>query len=139
MKEKKNREVIKYTIAGFLFGCLFPYLSTTIEIFEHDLPFTAASFFQVQANNPLLWIIDSAIPILGYFGYQVGIRQKKLSDQAEQLEELVSERSDEILRQKLFYEALVENSPLAVVTLDENHRVNSINPAFETIFGYSHK
>ena len=90
----------------------------------------------VQQQNPLLWITDTALLVLGYFGYQVGIRQQKLLDQTDHLEDLVNERSDEILRQKLFYEALMENSPIAIVTLDQHHQVISINSSFEDIFDY---
>lgn len=40
-------------------------------------------------------------------------------------------------RQKQFYEALVKNSPVAIVTLSMEHRVVACNPAFERMFGYS--
>lgn len=40
-------------------------------------------------------------------------------------------------RQKQFYEALVKNSPIAIVTLSLDHRVVACNPAFEEMFGYS--
>lgn len=40
-------------------------------------------------------------------------------------------------RQKQFYEALVRNSPIAIVTLSLDHRVVACNPAFEEMFGYS--
>jgi two-component system, sensor histidine kinase and response regulator len=43
----------------------------------------------------------------------------------------------EILRQKQYFEALVKNSPIAIVTLSQNNRIVSCNPAFETLFGYS--
>ena len=119
-----------------IFGIIYPFLSTSIEIIEHDLPFDFSTYLSVQQQNPLLWIIDTALLVLGFLGYQVGIRQKRLLDQADHLEDLVNERSDEILRQKLFNEALVENSPIAIATLDQNHRVVSINPAFTGIFGY---
>jgi diguanylate cyclase (GGDEF)-like protein/PAS domain S-box-containing protein len=131
-----NSEVIKYTLAGAILGIVFPFLSTNIELLENGLPLNFSNFMAVQKQNPLLWIIDSAILILGFFGYQIGIRQRKLVYQAVNLEDLVSERSEEILRQKLFYEALVENSPIAIVTLDQDHCVISINPAFQRIFGY---
>ncbi|MCD6576940.1 MAG: GGDEF domain-containing protein [Anaerolineaceae bacterium] len=135
-KNKKHSEVIKYTIVSVIFGSIFPLLSTSIDIIEHGYPFNLPSFFSAQKQNPLLWIIDTAILVLGFFGYQAGIRQQKLSDQADHLEELVNERSEEILRQKLFYEALMEDSPIAIATLDQHHRVLSVNPAFEAIFGY---
>lgn len=53
------------------------------------------------------------------------------------LEVRIAERMAEISRQKQFYEALVENNPLAIVTLDRSHKVISVNPAFERLFGYA--
>ncbi len=52
------------------------------------------------------------------------------------LEERISERTAEITRQKLFFEALVLNSPIAIVTLDKESQILSTNPAFENLFGY---
>jgi len=115
---------------------IFPILSTFIEIIDHGQPFTLSSFLIEQRENTLLWIIDTAIPILGIFGYKIGRQQQKLKNQADHLEEMVANRSEDIMKQKLFYEALVENSPIAIVTLDPNHHVVSANPAFEEIFGY---
>ncbi|MFH1907775.1 MAG: response regulator, partial [Chloroflexota bacterium] len=43
----------------------------------------------------------------------------------------------ELLRQKQYFEALVFNSPTAIVVLDNNERIVSCNPAFETLFGYA--
>ena len=46
--------------------------------------------------------------------------------------------SEAIIRhQKDYLEALVKNSPVAIVTLDQEQRVESFNPAFETMFGFS--
>ena len=43
----------------------------------------------------------------------------------------------DLSRQKEFYEALVQNSPFAIVTLSLDQRIVACNPAFEHIFGYS--
>lgn len=43
----------------------------------------------------------------------------------------------EIERQKLFFETLVENSPVAIVILNVEGRIIRCNPAFERLFGYS--
>ncbi len=43
----------------------------------------------------------------------------------------------ELLRQKQYFEALVFNSPTAIVVLDNNERIVSCNPTFETLFGYA--
>jgi PAS domain S-box-containing protein len=40
-------------------------------------------------------------------------------------------------RQKQYFEDLVLNSPVAIVTLDLEHRIVSCNPAFEGLFGYT--
>jgi len=40
-------------------------------------------------------------------------------------------------RQKQYFEELVRNSPVAVVTLDTSHDVVACNPAFERLFGYA--
>jgi diguanylate cyclase (GGDEF)-like protein/PAS domain S-box-containing protein len=53
------------------------------------------------------------------------------------LEKRIAERTAEISNQKQFYEALVLNSPIAIVTLDPEHRIQSCNPAFEALFGYA--
>ncbi|HKI95119.1 MAG TPA: GAF domain-containing protein, partial [Gemmatimonadales bacterium] len=38
--------------------------------------------------------------------------------------------------QRQYFETLVHNNPVAIVTLDRNHAIVSSNPAFETLFGY---
>jgi two-component system, sensor histidine kinase and response regulator len=43
-----------------------------------------------------------------------------------------------IHEQKQYLEALINNSPVAIVTLDMNQAILSSNPAFESMFGYSH-
>jgi len=52
----------------------------------------------------------------------------------------ISERiryEEELLRQKEYFEALFFNSPFSIVTMDNNARVVSWNPATEELFGYT--
>ncbi|MBI5936045.1 MAG: response regulator [Chloroflexi bacterium] len=42
----------------------------------------------------------------------------------------------EILRQKRYFESVVEISPVAVVVLDKEEKIISTNPAFEKLYGY---
>lgn len=62
-------------IIGFLFGCMFPILATSLICIERDI-----SIWEAQFNTgPLIWIIDTAPLFLGYFGYMIGIRQDELN------------------------------------------------------------
>ncbi len=42
----------------------------------------------------------------------------------------------EIIRQKQYFEALVDNSPAAIVVMDVHQQIVSCNPAFERLYGY---
>ncbi|MBN1537881.1 MAG: diguanylate cyclase [Anaerolineales bacterium] len=61
----------------------------------------------------------------------------ELLDIRAHLEKDVDAHSKEIDKQKFHFEALVKNSPLAIVILDLHHRVIGCNPAFEYLFGYA--
>ena len=43
----------------------------------------------------------------------------------------------EVIRQKQFFEALVLNSPTAIIVLDNKEKIQSCNPAFEHLYGYT--
>ncbi len=43
----------------------------------------------------------------------------------------------EAQRQKQYFEELLQNSPVAIVTLDRDYSIVSCNPNFESLFGYS--
>ncbi len=43
----------------------------------------------------------------------------------------------EARQQREYFETLVDNSPVAIVTLDRDERIVSCNPAFERLFGYT--
>lgn len=43
----------------------------------------------------------------------------------------------ELQRQKQYFEAIFQNSPVAIVTIDLSNRIVTSNPAFEYLFGYS--
>jgi PAS domain S-box-containing protein len=42
----------------------------------------------------------------------------------------------EARRQRRYFQTVVQNSPVAIVTLDLEGRITSLNPAFERLFGY---
>ena len=138
INDRKNTfsPVLIYTISGVFFGFLFPLLSSIIDVNLQGYSLSLSSILRIQKSNPLLWVIDTAPLFLGIFAWFAGTRQKKLQDQANKLEGLVELRSQEVIRQKLFFESLFQNNPIAVVTLDKNHSILSINPAFQKLFGF---
>ena len=54
-----------------------------------------------------------------------------------ELEKLVTDRTREFQYQAEFFRSLVENSPIAIVTMDNEQRVTNCNAAFEALFGYN--
>jgi len=135
MAHKRRKWSVTYTLAGILFGIAFPLGSTILAIDYHQ-GFSLQEFISIHKENPLLWVIDSMPLFLAFFAFQAGKYQQEIEAQKENLEKLVEERSSEIIQQKLFYEALIQNSPIAVVTLDREHKIVSVNPAFTEMFGY---
>jgi PAS domain S-box-containing protein len=104
------------------------------EVFYNEIPTGQKGFLTSRQENqfPRLpgWYDVSSNPIL-IDGVQQG---------ATYIIRDITERKRieaEILRQKRYYEALVNNSPVAIVTLDMQHLITSCNPAFERLYGYS--
>ncbi len=64
-------------------------------------------------------------------------KNQELEEGRATLEDRIDSRTLEITTQKQYFEALVHNTPLAVVSLDNHHKIISINPAFENLFGYN--
>jgi diguanylate cyclase (GGDEF)-like protein/PAS domain S-box-containing protein len=61
---------------------------------------------------------------------------QELLDLQHTLEQHIAERTHQVERQKLYYQALVDDNPQAIITLDEAHKIVDCNPAFERLFGY---
>jgi PAS domain S-box-containing protein len=134
---------IRYTLHGVLFGLCFPLLAVLLEITLGGLPFRWDAVRDLFQEEMLLWIISTAPLFLGYFSYAAGVRQRKLEEHMTDLDQVVQQRTQglveakqEIERQKIYFEALVDNSPAAIVVLDNDHHILSCNPFFEELFGY---
>lgn len=69
--------------------------------------------------------------------YELIERNDELQSIRDTLELRVEKRTEEILQQSQLFKALVENNPIAVVTIDLDNKIVSCNPAFEKLFGYS--
>ncbi|MEJ5311341.1 MAG: PAS domain S-box protein [Anaerolineae bacterium] len=93
----------------------------------------ALARFEWQLQRPdgqALWISESARIIKdaeGQFLYCQG-----------SLEDITPARQarEEMRQQKEYWEALIVHAPVAVVTLDLQHKIVSTNPAFDALFGF---
>ncbi|MBK6791075.1 MAG: PAS domain S-box protein [Anaerolineales bacterium] len=45
--------------------------------------------------------------------------------------------AEDLAREKQYFESLVQNSPVAIVVLDNQEKILSANPAFEDLYGYA--
>ena len=73
---------------------------------------------------------------------EIGHLSQAFDQMAEALQQRDGENkrsAEEIQRQKEYFETLLENSPVAIVSLDLNSRIVSCNPAFTQLFGYTYR
>ncbi|MCI0549603.1 MAG: GAF domain-containing protein [Anaerolineae bacterium] len=75
-----RNETQRYALVGILFGLMFPVTATVIRVLGSGLPFGLSSIAEVQAGDPLLWIIDTAPLFLGLFAAFAGRRQERLQN-----------------------------------------------------------
>lgn len=147
----------KYTIFGFLFGLLFPIAGIFLEILLSANTNSPKNLWQLHLENPILFIIDTAPFILATIFRAIGKREDLLTDIQHALENRVAQRTAELqktnralaaeneerkcaeketMRQKQYFQALIENSPAAVVLLENDQSIMHCNPAFESLYGY---
>ncbi|WP_372755568.1 sensor histidine kinase [Labilibaculum sp.] len=62
----------KFTLYGFAFGLLFPFMAFTFDLQMKDLPFTLMSIKQIHFVNPIHYIIDTAPFIISIVAFLVG-------------------------------------------------------------------
>lgn len=147
-----QNETQRYALLGFLFGILFPIIATLIRIFENDLPFNLAGFRSTQANDPLLWIIDTAPFILSYIAMLAGKRQDnsnqrevELTQKEEELieiqntlEQRVVERTDALENQSLHLRMAAEIAKDATSSKDLTELLERAGQLIQDRFGFYH-
>ena len=68
---------------------------------------------------------------------QLGESKKQLEDYAQNLEQKVEDKTEELKKGKEYVENLIENAQDAIISIDEGGMVNIWNESAEKIFGYS--
>jgi PAS domain S-box-containing protein len=79
-----------------------------------------------RGNDEIGFLFDQFNNMLG----RIQLRDVALQEAHDGLEKRVAERT-------AYLNALIENSPLAIMVLDSDHKVQLCNPAFEALFQYS--
>ncbi|HEX8856146.1 MAG TPA: PAS domain S-box protein, partial [Thermoleophilaceae bacterium] len=92
----------------------------------------------IARDGRVVWFLDQATVLPGdagmpalHQGFYLDITERK------ELEEALAARTEELGRQKRYFESLLEISPVAIVTTDLEDVVTSWNPAAERLFGYT--
>jgi PAS domain S-box-containing protein len=92
----------------------------------------------IARDGRVVWFLDQATGVPGqpgrpgfHHGFLLDITERK------QLEGALAESTEELGRQKRYFESLLEISPVAIVTTDLEDVVTSWNPAAERLFGYA--
>lgn len=83
---------IKYTLAGVIFGFIFPLLALAIDLFVKELSYSMSNILHLHHINPLHNIIDTAPFFLGLFAYFAGLRQDKIVEINNGLEEEIENK-----------------------------------------------
>src|ERR687886_1142600 len=91
----------------------------------------------IARDGRVVWFLDEAAVVRDesgrpafHHGFYLDITRRKA------LEAALAERTEELGRQKRYFESLLEISPVAIVTTDLEDVVTSWNPAAERLFGY---
>jgi len=147
----RTKRSVRYSLFGLVGGLLVPIAATFLDLRLQGLPLSPEAVLQVQASQPLHWLIDAVPLLVALMAGLAGSRTDQIALLASSLEDVVAKRTDELqreilaghqredesARQRRYFEALVNNSPVAIASLDLEGRIISCNPAFSRLFGYT--
>ena len=91
-----RRTILRNLLAGVLFGLLFPAAAIAVVMAQLGLDLNPDGIRLAHANNPLLYIIDSAPLFLGFFAWIAGFNHARFKEAQQLREEQVL--SDELTK-----------------------------------------
>lgn len=135
----------RWTVFGFLFGCLFPVTATILELLLLDSTISWENFIFVQKSNPVIWIVNLAPFVLGGVFNLVGYREHKLQEANKtldtailQLTELRSDLENRVEERTSQLKAISEVSRVATSILDPEVLLSRVVNLIKEEFGYYH-
>ena len=81
-------------------------------------------------------LVQKAIQIIDRSKAEANMRASELEKFIAMMEDTIAKRTHEISAQKTFFEALFDNIPIAVVTVDPDNKIVACNRSFEVLFDY---
>ncbi len=105
-------------------------LNQHARVFERGDDRWSWDFRVIAADGRTVWVHDEAVVVKDEAGtpqYVQGFMQDVTEERLAELE---------VRRQKSYFEALVDASPVAIVVMDRDEIVTAWNPAAERLFGY---
>ncbi|MGV8025951.1 MAG: diguanylate cyclase [Anaerolineaceae bacterium] len=136
IKSANRKFANKDALLGFLIGFIFPLFAYLLEFVRTGSQVSLDSIRTFHMINPLLWLIDLTPFFVLIF--VLFFRQEKSADWLINIfKNSPSHNKFEVFKQKVFYESLVNNSPVAIVSMDADQKIISINQAFTDLFQYT--
>ena len=106
-------------------------LQDHVDVFAHGNDRWSWDFRVIAADGRTVWVHDEAVVVKD----EAGAPQYVQGFMQDVTEERVA--AAEVHRQKQYFEALVDASPVAIVVMGRDETVTAWNPAAERLFGYS--
>jgi PAS domain S-box-containing protein len=118
----------KYAWSGVTFGTFFIFLAWVAELSIAGLTPTLHNIIQIHLDNPVIFIVDMASPVLGVSFHYIGKIHQRLYSQSTMLQVSLAR-----------FKAAMDTSFDAIIVIDERGKVLEFNTAAEAIFGYKHQ
>ncbi len=142
---------LRYAGIGVATGLLVVLIATLFEIRMNSLALSLRSVVQAVAGEPQIWFTATSPLVMGLMAAAVGRRQDQLVALTASLEQIVEQRTSDLelevitsregeaehQRARTYFEAVLQNSPVAIATLDLEGRIVASNPEFTRVFGYT--
>jgi len=111
---------------GILLGLLFPFAAISLLLWHQNLSFNWHNIAGLHSNNLILFIIWTAPLVLGFFGFVIGRTGL-----------LLRQKMDHLKHQTTELNTILETAASAIITIDTQGNITTLNKAAEHIFGYA--
>lgn len=128
MTNKLQRHPFSFPVlAAASVGLVFPVLTICLLLRHQDLELSWHNLLALHQQNFALYVVWSAPLVLAVFGYVLSKTNRQLKQQMNTLTHKTTELN-----------TILDTAVSAIITIDRNGKITSVNKAAEKIFGYQH-